>query len=173
VRSGKSAFATAYAHRLGERRVFVATAEGLDDEMRVRIAGHRRDRGEQFATVEAARALPAALAGITADVVVIDCLTMWLSNLLLDGLSTPAIKEQVEALAGELGRRRFHALLVSNEVGMGIVPETPLGRAFRDVAGWAHQRLARAADEVYVAVMGMILRVHPGPVERCQEPPAP
>ena len=84
-------------------------------------------------------------------------------------MAPAAIEERVEALAAVLARRRFHALVVSNEVGLGLVPETPLGRAFRDLAGWAHQRLARAADEIYLAAMGIVLRVHPAPVERAPE----
>jgi adenosylcobinamide kinase/adenosylcobinamide-phosphate guanylyltransferase len=169
ARSGKSGFALRHARGLGERRVFVATAEALDDEMSERIARHRDERGSAFATVEAPRELVATLEGIVADVVVIDCLTLWLSNLLVAEVPPAVIDERVEALAQVLARRRFHAVLVSNEVGMGLVPETPLGRAFRDLTGRAHQRLARVADEIFLAAMGIVLRVHPGPVERQQE----
>jgi adenosylcobinamide kinase / adenosylcobinamide-phosphate guanylyltransferase len=169
ARSGKSRFALGYARRLGARRAFVATAGGLDDEMRARIASHRAERGDAFTTVEAPVDLPGALAELNADVVVVDCLTLWLSNLLVAAMPEPAIDARVEALATVLARRRFHALVVSNEVGMGVVPETPLGRAFRDLTGRAHQRLARGADEIYLAAMGVLLRVHPGPVERAAE----
>jgi adenosylcobinamide kinase / adenosylcobinamide-phosphate guanylyltransferase len=168
ARSGKSRFALEYARRLGKRRAFVATAEGLDDEMRGRIAQHRQERGDGFATVEAPLALPEALDDLRADVVVVDCLTLWLSNLLVAELPGPEIAARLEALEAALARRRFHAVVVTNEVGMGLVPETPLGRAFRDLTGRAHQRLARTADEIYLAAMGIILRVHPGPVERAQ-----
>jgi adenosylcobinamide kinase/adenosylcobinamide-phosphate guanylyltransferase len=99
----------------------------------------------------------------------VDCLTLWLSNLLVEGMAEGAIGERVEALAAVLARRRFHAVVVTNEVGMGVVPETPLGRLFRDVTGRAHQRLVRDADEIYLAAMGLVLRVHPGPVERAKE----
>ena len=170
ARSGKSRFALDYARRLGQRRVFVATAEGLDDEMRARIARHREERGAAFTTVEAPLDLPETLAELAAEVVVVDCLTLWLSNLLMAGLDAPAIEDRLAALEAVLLRRRFHALVVSNEVGMGVVPETPLGRTFRDLTGGAHQRLCRTADELYLAAMGIILRVHPGPVERAQEP---
>jgi adenosylcobinamide kinase/adenosylcobinamide-phosphate guanylyltransferase len=169
ARSGKSAFALAYAQRLGPRRAFLATAEALDDEMRARIARHRDERGGAFLTIEEPRELPRALAALEGvDVVVVDCLTLWLSNLLVAGTPPGAIHEQVEALAGVLAARRFGALLVTNEVGMGIVPETPLGRAFRDLTGFAHQRLALLADEIYLAAIGVVLRVHPAPVERVQ-----
>jgi adenosylcobinamide kinase/adenosylcobinamide-phosphate guanylyltransferase len=171
ARSGKSRFALGYARRLGARRIFVATGQGLDEEMRARIASHRQERGDAFTTIEAPVELPAVLAEVEADVVVVDCLTLWLSNLLVAEMSPAAIETRVEALVEVLGRRRFEALVVSNEVGMGVVPQTPLGRAFRDLSGRAHQRLARAADEIYLAVMGILLRVHPGPIERAPEWP--
>jgi adenosylcobinamide kinase / adenosylcobinamide-phosphate guanylyltransferase len=166
ARSGKSRFALEHARRLGERRVFVATAEGLDEEMRARITRHQEERAGAFTTVEEPLALPQALAELNADVVVIDCLTLWLSNLLVTGVAAPDIEALIEALAEVLASRRFHAVVVSNEVGMGLVPESPLGRSFRDLTGRAHQRLARDADEIYLAAMGIVLRVHPSPVER-------
>jgi len=169
ARSGKSRFALGYARRLGARRVFVATAQGLDEEMRARIAQHREERGADFRTVEVPVELPAALLALEADVVVVDCLTLWLSNLLVAGHPQGAIDERIEALVAVLARRRFHALVVTNEVGMGVVPESPLGRAFRDLTGRAHQRLAAVADEIYLAALGLVLRVHPGPVERAPE----
>lgn len=164
VRSGKSAFALALARRLGTRRAFVATAQAFDREMEERIALHRAERDGEFATVEEPLDLPAALAHVDADVVVVDCLTLWLSNLLLRGDSAADVAAAVERLAAELARRRLHAVLVTNEVGMGVVPESALGRLFRDVAGRAHQRLARDADRVYLAALGCVLRLRPGPV---------
>lgn len=167
MRSGKSAFALVRAHVLGTRRTFIATAEPFDDEMRLRAETHRRERGSSFDTIEAPRELAAALdtAGRTAQVVVIDCLTLWLSNLLLAGLDAQAIAQRVAQLAEALGESPAHVVMVSNEVGMGVVPESKLGRQFRDVAGHAHQALAARADELYFAMMGQILRLRPGPVE--------
>ena len=166
VRSGKSAFALERARELGQRRVFVATGEALDDEMRARVTAHREERGPDFRTIEAPRELVAALSRVdTADVIVIDCMTLWLSNLLLDGMSDSAISARVDDLADTLTQRRFHALLVTNEVGLGIVPENALARRFRDVTGRAHQRLGAVADEVYFGVMGQLLRLKPAPVE--------
>ncbi len=167
VRSGKSAFALALAMRRGARRAFLATAQPFDDEMRARIARHAQERGGDFTTVEAPLALEEAIAGLrgAADVVVVDCLTLWLSNLLLAGTAAAAIEARVDALARALEGATFASILVTNEVGMGVVPESPLGRAFRDVAGRAHQRLARSAREVYLAAIGTILRLRPGPVE--------
>ena len=169
ARSGKSRFALGYARKLGKRRTFVATAEALDAEMEARIARHREERGGAFTTVEAPRDLPGALESIAADVVVVDCLTLWLSNLLGADPAESAIRLRIEALAAVLARRRFAAVLVTNEVGLGLVPETPLGRAFRDLAGWTHQRLVRDADEIYLAALGVVLRLHPGPVERAPD----
>jgi adenosylcobinamide kinase/adenosylcobinamide-phosphate guanylyltransferase len=172
ARSGKSQFALARARRLGARRVFVATAQALDGEMTERIAAHARTRGADFRTIEEPLALPEALAAIDdADVVVIDCLTLWLSNLLLRGDTEAQVAARVDALGAALARRRFHALLVTNEVGLGIVPEAPLGRLFRDVAGRAHQRLAAIADEIHLAILGTILRLRPEPL--AVAPPEP
>jgi adenosylcobinamide kinase/adenosylcobinamide-phosphate guanylyltransferase len=165
ARSGKSRFALARARDLGSRRAFVATAQALDDEMAARIAAHARTRGADFHTIEEPLALADRLAALRdTDVVVIDCLTLWLSNLLMRGDTEPQIAAAVDALAATLRRRAFHAVVVTNEVGMGIVPETPLGRLFRDIAGRAHQRLAAAADEIHFAMLGAMLRVRPEPI---------
>lgn len=167
VRSGKSAFALTLARRLGARRTFLATALPFDDEMRDRIAAHRAERDGDFATLEASHDVPGALqslADAATDVVVVDCLTLWLSNLLLRGDRPEAIAAEVARLAGVLGASPFHAVLVTNEVGMGVVPESALGRVFRDVAGRTHQLLARRADRVYLAALGCILRLRPAPI---------
>jgi adenosylcobinamide kinase/adenosylcobinamide-phosphate guanylyltransferase len=166
ARSGKSRFALARAQALGARRLFVATAERSDDEMRDRIARHRAERGDGFDTIEEPRALPEALAADRAhDVIVVDCLTIWIANLLVGGAPAEAVTERVAALVTALAGRRAHVVVVSNEVGMGLVPDTPLGRVFRDLTGQAHQRLAAVADELYLAAMGVVLRLRPGPVE--------
>jgi adenosylcobinamide kinase/adenosylcobinamide-phosphate guanylyltransferase len=165
TRSGKSAFALSLTRRLGQRRLFLATAQPGDEDMRQRIERHRRDRGTDFHTIEEPLAVAQAIernAGY--DVVLIDCLTLWLSNLLLEGIDPQIIVQRVEHLTAVLARRSLHAVVVSNEVGLGIVPETPLGRTFRDVAGLAHQRISAAADEVYFAVLGTMLRIKPSPV---------
>lgn len=160
ARSGKSAFALRRAEALGARRVFVATGQPFDGEMEARIARHRDERGDRYRTVEAPVALPEALAALLdADVVVIDCLTLWLSNLLLADEAEPAITSRIDQLAAELARRRFHAVVVTSEVGMGVIPPTRLGRRFQDLAGTAHQRIARVADEIHLAVLGTILHL--------------
>jgi adenosylcobinamide kinase/adenosylcobinamide-phosphate guanylyltransferase len=165
ARSGKSAFALTFARTLGARRAFVATGQAFDAEMAARIALHARTRGDDFRTIEEPIALPACLDALRdVDVVVVDCLTLWLSNLMLRDEPEARIIAHVEALAEVLARRHAHVVLVTNEVGMGLVPETPLGRAFRDVAGRTHQRLAAIADDVYLATLGVVLRLRPAPV---------
>jgi adenosylcobinamide kinase/adenosylcobinamide-phosphate guanylyltransferase len=171
ARSGKSRFGLGRAQALGPRRLFIATAEPSDDEMRDRIARHRAERGGGFDTLEEARRLPEALAGDRDhDVVLVDCLTIWISNLLVGGAAAGAVEERVAALLGVLAQRRAHVVIVSNEVGMGLVPDTPLGRVFRDLTGFAHQRIAAVADELYFAAMGVTLRLRPAPVELVSAP---
>jgi|HubBroStandDraft_1064217.scaffolds.fasta_scaffold101497_2 adenosylcobinamide kinase/adenosylcobinamide-phosphate guanylyltransferase len=167
VRSGKSAFALRLAMQYGGPRAFVATAEALDGEMRARIARHVAERADRFDTIEAPRDLEDAVTALRgrAEVVVIDCLTLWLSNLLLAGDASAAIEARVEALASALRGAPFASIVVTNEVGMGIVPESELGRRFRDVAGRAHQVLARRAGHLYLATLGVVMRVRPGPVQ--------
>jgi len=163
VRSGKSAFAVDLAQKLGERRAFIATARASDEEMVARIARHQRDREGKFVTIEEPTALELALDALEpCDVVVIDCLTLWLSNLLVRETPVERILERVDAVVAALQRRRFDAVLVTNEVGMSIHPPTRLGREFVEVSGWAHQRIARAADEVHLAVLGTVIRIKPG-----------
>lgn len=169
ARSGKSRFALALAERLAggqaeARRVFVATARASDDEMAERIARHRSERHAGWETIEEPLDLPGALARVDADVVLVDCLTLWLANRLLRGEAAAAIEAAVEDLVRAARAHRGHVVLVTNEVGMGIVPEHALGRVFRDLAGRAHQRLASSADQVYMAMMGLIVRLRPAPM---------
>ena len=163
VRAGKSAFAVARARALGGRVVFIATAEAGDDEMAARIARHRAERPAPWRTVEAPVALLSALTALEgeADVVVVDCLNLWVANLLhkrpeLTDSDLSAETAQLEAVARH---PRFSLILVSNEVGWGIHPETGLGRRFRDALGLVNQAAARAADEVVLMVAGCPLVV--------------
>jgi adenosylcobinamide kinase / adenosylcobinamide-phosphate guanylyltransferase len=165
ARSGKSAFALARARALGARRGFIATAEALDAEMAARIADHVRTRGPDFHTIEEPVELATRLAALAElDVVVVDCLTLWLSNLLVRDRPVRAIAAAIDELAGVVRQRPFHTILITNEVGMGVVPESALGRAFRDLAGLAHQRLAAIADELYLAALGVVVRLRPTPI---------
>ena len=167
VRSGKSRFALARAARTGPRRVFVATAEPLDAEMAARIRRHQEERsGAGFQTVEEPVDLAATLEAsyAAADVIVVDCLTLWVSNLLVRGAGAAEVTPAFDGLLAALSRRPVPVILVSNEVGMGLVPETPLGRLFRDQTGMLHQRLAAVADELYAGLMGALVRLKPGPM---------
>jgi adenosylcobinamide kinase / adenosylcobinamide-phosphate guanylyltransferase len=136
--------------------------------MKDRIARHAAERADTFTTVEEPRRLPDALRAIfergDTDVVLVDCLTLWLSNLLVAGLADDAVAAAIDELAAVLRARRCHVVVVSNEVGLGIVPMAPLARAFRDATGRAHQALAVIADELYLAAMGVVLRLRPDPV---------
>ena len=163
VRAGKSAFAVARARAVGGRVVFVATAEAGDDEMAARIACHRAERPLTWRTVEVPVALPSALIGLEgeADIVIVDCLNLWVSNLLQKRpeLSDGDVRAEAAALESVATRPRFSLILVSNEVGWGVHPETELGRRFRDALGLVNQAAARAADEVVLMVAGCPLTV--------------
>ena len=151
--------------RYGKSRAFVATAEVGDEEMRRRIEAHRAARDRSFATFEEPVDLAGALARTSRfDVVVVDCLTLWLSNLLCRGADAARLETKIADLVSCMRGRRAHLIWVTNEVGMGLVPEHALGRAFRDWAGVLHQRLSREASEIYFGVLGSILRVKPAPV---------
>jgi adenosylcobinamide kinase / adenosylcobinamide-phosphate guanylyltransferase len=165
TRSGKSDFALDLARSLGRRRLFVATAQAGDEEMIARINLHRATRGPDFTTLEEPRAIAAAIRrAADYDVVVVDCLTIWISNLLLADESAKAVHNHLDELAACLAAPPAHVVLVTSEVGLGLVPETALGRTFRDLAGLAHQRLACLSQEVYFGVLGVMLRLKPGPV---------
>ena len=165
ARSGKSRFALDTALRQGKRRLFIATAEPFDDEMAERIRRHQHERHGEFDTVEAPLEVASAVSAAREyDVILIDCLTLFLSNHLLRGDSLERLEERVTDMIDVIQHASNTIIVVTNEVGMGLVPETSLGRRFRDVTGRAHQQLARQADEVYLAALGQILRIKPNPV---------
>ncbi len=169
ARSGKSCYALHLAgSRAGDGEVvYLATAEAGDEEMAQRILRHRRDRPPAWRTVEVPREVTPSVVelGAEAAVIVLDCVTLWISNLLLaEGEEAApgrekAILDQVKDLARAAREAKADVILVSNEVGLGVVPPTPLGRIFRDVAGQANQLLAQAADEVYVTWAGLPQRI--------------
>ncbi len=154
ARSGKSRHAEALVTRLPPPWTYVATAEAWDDEMRARIAAHREARPPGWVTVEASLDLAAALAPDRPALV--DCLTLWLTNIMLAGRD-PAV--DAAALLAVLAARPAATVLVANEVGLGIVPDNALARRFRDEAGSLHQRLAAQADRVVLLVAGIPLQV--------------
>ena len=161
ARSGKSRYAEALITRLPPPWVYVATAQAFDDEMRTRIAEHRARRAAGWRTVEAPLALADALRDAGNAPVLVDCLTLWLSNLLLADADLDAAEAALDAALG----RAAPTVLVSNEVGLGIVPDNALARRFRDLAGRLHQRLAARADRVVLTVAGLPLFMKGGPDE--------
>jgi adenosylcobinamide kinase / adenosylcobinamide-phosphate guanylyltransferase len=160
ARSGKSRFAV---ERLSPdaRIVFVATAEARDEEMAKRIVRHRADRPARWSTVEEPFDVVSQLRRLdgACDGILVDCLTLWVSNLLLRGDRDDAILEHAEALGGLIDRRRSSVTLVSNEVGEGVHPETAMGLRFRDLLGSVNQRVAAACDTVVLMVAGVPLTV--------------
>ena len=156
ARSGKSAHAEALLRRLPPPWTYIATSQAFDDEMRARIAAHRARREDGWRTVEAPLDLPGALRKAAGAPVLVDCLTLWLTNLMLGGHDRPGAQAALDAALEERGAP---TVLVSNEVGLGIVPEHALARAFRDEAGRLHQRLAARADSVIMMVAGLPLTV--------------
>ena len=157
ARSGKSVRAEARARGFPGRPVYIATAEALDDEMSERIVRHRARRGTDWLEHEAPLELVAALADTDdAGARLVDCLTLWLSNLLLAGRDWA---KEASSLVDALSRQKAPVVLVTNEVGSGIVPDNALAREFRDAAGLLNQTIARAADEVEFVVAGLPMRV--------------
>ncbi|HEY0292274.1 MAG TPA: bifunctional adenosylcobinamide kinase/adenosylcobinamide-phosphate guanylyltransferase [Hansschlegelia sp.] len=156
ARSGKSRFAEGLVTASGLDRVYVATAQAFDDEMRARIAAHRDSRGGAWRTVDAPRDLAAAIDAEATEnhAVLVDCLTLWLSNALL---ADADIEHEAGLLLEALVGSRGPIVLVSNEVGSGIVPDNALARAFRDHQGRLNQRVAAIADRVTLVVAGLPL----------------
>ncbi|WP_298815403.1 bifunctional adenosylcobinamide kinase/adenosylcobinamide-phosphate guanylyltransferase [Chloroflexus sp.] len=158
ARSGKSRCAERYAAQLSEQVVYLATATAGDDEMRDRITRHRARRPLTWRTIEASLNVAAPLADLPAGtVVLLDCLSLLLSNLLLayESDPEPAINRELDHLLAIVSQRDLTLIVVTNEVGMGIVPAYPLGRQYRDLLGLANQRVAAAATAVYLVVCGI------------------
>jgi adenosylcobinamide kinase / adenosylcobinamide-phosphate guanylyltransferase len=171
ARSGKTSFAERLAMRAGQKPVYLATAEALDLEMRERVSTHQRTRSGRFATIEEPVALSDALleASKDFDVILVDCLTLWITNLLGRGHD---VAREVELLAETLPQiTECRVILVSNEVGLGIVPDNALARVFRDLAGAAHQRLGEICSDVYFVAAGlpMTLKGEPPGMEDAQK----
>jgi adenosylcobinamide kinase/adenosylcobinamide-phosphate guanylyltransferase len=155
ARSGKTGFAERLAMRAGESPLYLATAQALDAEMVERVRMHQQQRHKRFATLEEPIALSTALkaAARTHDVILVDCLTLWITNLLGAGKDVAAAVEELVATLPQIESCRV--ILVSNEVGLGIVPDNAMARMFRDLAGSAHQRLAEICSEVHFVVAGL------------------
>ncbi|MDH4028911.1 MAG: bifunctional adenosylcobinamide kinase/adenosylcobinamide-phosphate guanylyltransferase [Nitrospirota bacterium] len=166
ARSGKSSFALQKASEISGRKAFIATAEAFDDEMKARIESHMAERGGEWDTYEEAIKVARVVNEVKNrySVAVLDCLTIWLSNLLIrteaEAQKDQTIKETLRSFTGsikDLGDLRL--FIVSNEVGMGIVPENRLARQFRDLAGRLNQDMAQLADEVYMVTAGIPIKI--------------
>jgi adenosylcobinamide kinase/adenosylcobinamide-phosphate guanylyltransferase len=157
ARSGKSRHAERLISDYPPPWVYIATAEALDDEMRERIAQHRARRDGRWQVIEAPHALADVVRGLPAEQpLLIDCLTLWLSNRLLADAN---LEQEIATLVEALATRTAATLIVSNEVGLGIVPDNALARRFRDIAGIANQVLAARADRVEFVAAGLPLRL--------------
>ncbi|MDD6182046.1 MAG: bifunctional adenosylcobinamide kinase/adenosylcobinamide-phosphate guanylyltransferase [Desulfovibrionaceae bacterium] len=159
-RSGKSALAQRWAEACGPRRAYVATCIVQDAEMAARVARHQAARGEGWTTLEADGSLAQAMSAAAAlhpDAIVLDCVTLWLSSMFARAMTPDAMHTQAAQLAAFLRRPPCPIAVVSNELGMGMVPMEPLSRAFRDMAGEIHQTLAAACDTVLFVTCGLPL----------------
>lgn len=160
-KSGKSRHALELAERGDFRKIFIATCVPFDEEMKQRVARHRQERDATWKTVDVPIELPEAIWAHddAKTVLLVDCLTLWINNLLLASEDRQHIDENVEKLIDALYRARGRVILVANEVGAGIVPENRLARLFRDAAGLANQRIAAAADQVVFMVAGIPMTI--------------
>jgi adenosylcobinamide kinase/adenosylcobinamide-phosphate guanylyltransferase len=156
ARSGKSRYAESRAMEMGRRLLYVATAEPKDSEMARRIAEHQKSRGKWWKTVEEPIDITRSLTryGRNRDCVLIECVTLWLSNVLLQK-GEARVAPELDAVLQLISKCEFPLIFVTNEVGSGIVPDTPMARRFAELAGQTNQRIAAAADEVVLMVAGI------------------
>lgn len=163
ARSGKSSFALSLAGQAGSPRLYIATARPLDAEMEERIRAHREERGGGWETLEETTEVAAGVRRSGEEalyrVVLVDCLTLWLTNLLMAGLDDAAVKKEVDGLIDAFKGASAKVIAVSNEVGLGIVPGDPLSRRFRDLSGTMNQRMAAAATQAFFVASGIPIRM--------------
>ena len=164
ARSGKSSHAQHLAEDSGKPVTFLATAQALDEEMTVRIRKHRAERPSDWETLEVPCDIASQVSNIKSEVVILDCITLLISNLLMQFVKEErveeapfmdAVQKEIHELIGALRQQNQDWLVVSNEVGLGLVPPYQMGRVYRDAMGWANQRLAREADSVIFMVAGI------------------
>ncbi|MBF0224814.1 MAG: bifunctional adenosylcobinamide kinase/adenosylcobinamide-phosphate guanylyltransferase [Desulfobacterales bacterium] len=157
-RSGKSSYALKTAEQIsGNKKVFIATCVPLDDEMKNRVFMHQKQRGANWITIDAPLLLAETVADVclSADVILIDCIGLWITNLLLSNEFEGNIFNKVENFIEVLKKINIPILIVSNEVGCGIVPENKLAREFRDILGFANQKIAECSDKVVLMAAGI------------------
>jgi adenosylcobinamide kinase / adenosylcobinamide-phosphate guanylyltransferase len=164
ARSGKSSHAQSLAEATGKSVTFLATAQALDEEMERRIQKHRRERPAGWETLEVPCDIEAQISQIKSDVIILDCITLLVSNLLMQFVKGDlvdeapfmiAVQKEIEALIAAIHEQKQDWYVISNEVGLGLVPPYPMGRVYRDALGWANQRLAQEADKVLFMVAGI------------------
>jgi adenosylcobinamide kinase/adenosylcobinamide-phosphate guanylyltransferase len=164
ARSGKSSYAQKLAEESGKSVTFLATAQALDDEMTARIQRHRAQRPAHWETLEVPLGLASHLKRIQSEVVILDCITLLVTNLLMQFVKDDlvdkapfmqAVQTEIDELLSALRTKDQHWLVISNEVGLGLVPPYQMGRVYRDGLGWANQRLAREAEKVLFMVAGI------------------
>lgn len=160
TRSGKSSFALKLGGKFKGTKAYLATAEPLDPEMRERIEIHKISRSDDWNTIEEPLRVPDRVSEISSkyDLILVDCLTLWLSNLLEKMGKDQALKE-IDRLADTAKHTRANIIFVSNEVGMGIVPDNEIARSFRDLSGLMNQKVANIASEVHLVCSGIPIRM--------------
>lgn len=164
-RSGKSSFALDQADRITKKdKYFIATSIPLDPEMKKRVEKHQKERGKDWHTIEEPVLIHERINECSgeAGVILIDCLTLWLSNLLYQSFDVEGVLHHLQKLEKALLNCESPVFLVSNEVGLGIVPENRLAREFRDLAGMIHQRIAKLSDRVVMTIAGIDVEIKPG-----------
>jgi adenosylcobinamide kinase/adenosylcobinamide-phosphate guanylyltransferase len=156
-RSGKSRYALDYTNQHFSKKLYLATCEALDEEMAQRIEHHKKMRGPEWQTIEEPIEIVEKIRqyGDKVEVILLDCITLWLSNLLIKWNDDLRVMEEVNQLIDTIKQSQTFFIMVSNEVGMGIVPAEPLSRRFRDLSGMANQKIAEMADTVIFTVSGI------------------
>jgi adenosylcobinamide kinase/adenosylcobinamide-phosphate guanylyltransferase len=156
-RSGKNRFALDYANQHFSKKLYLATCEALDEEMAQRIEHHKKMRGPEWQTIEESIAIVNDIReyGDKVEVILFDCITLWLSNLLIKWNSDSRIMDEVDRFIDVIKQSQTSLVIISNEVGMGIVPADPLSRRFRDLSGITNQRIAEVVDTVIYMVSGI------------------
>lgn len=161
ARSGKSRMALELASS-PSRKLFIATATASDPEMKERIEIHQKERGPSWETLEVPLEIEAVLKQQNDCAVVVDCLTLWLSNLMFHEMEREIILQKIDELSEVVSKRNGLTVIVTNEVGLGIVPENELARTFRDLTGILNQRIASVADRVILMVSGLSVQIKGG-----------
>jgi len=161
VRSGKSSLALKLAKASCKQVVFLATCKPQDAEMKKRVHKHKQSRPKTWKTIEEDINVPALIRKFKTEkeLIILDCLTLWVSNLLCSGCKEKEILKKIDDLLSALKKTKATVIIVSNEVGWGIVPDNEMARIFRDIMGIAHQKVAKISDEVYLVVSGMMLKM--------------